>query len=194
MLTRSSLKKSLVIRPALWCINNQKEKLIMFKIKLKQFIIRTGIALVALAGVNVVNATEELCVPPVVVPATTTCDACHDNYPTIPASIATYNGLCSVVGVPVPTPVPATPTPVPATPTPVPATPTPVPATPTPVPATPTPVPATPTPVPATPTPVPATPTPVPATPTPVPTATPTPAPTICPVPPPNKPDRHRKH
>jgi Ca2+-binding RTX toxin-like protein/subtilisin-like proprotein convertase family protein len=44
-----------------------------------------------------------------------------------------------ILGVPTPTPTPATPTPTPATPTPTPATPTPTPATPTPTPATPTP-------------------------------------------------------
>jgi len=75
----------------------------MTNFKLKQFILSTGIALIALTGVNVANAYVNLCVPAVVVPATTTCDACHTNYPLIPASIASYNGLCAVVGVPAPT-------------------------------------------------------------------------------------------
>jgi len=102
----------------------------MANIRLNQFFLRTGMAVFALAGVNIANATPDRCRPTVTVPATTTCDACHTNWPTIGASNNTYNSLCAVVGTP-----PATPTPTPtATPTPGPtATPTPGPsATPTP--------------------------------------------------------------
>jgi len=113
----------------------------MANIKLNQFFLRTGMAVFALAGVNIANAYPERCSPTVTVPGNTTCDACHDNYPQTRADKNTYNGLCAVVGTP-PTPAPtATPRPT-ATPTPTPtATPTPGPtATPTPGPsATPTP-------------------------------------------------------